>query len=130
MSKATELIMNLNEAKTTTTRFKKKADHYLDTKTKLKWMLKDHKPINWDKAMELYPQDGKWRLPTVKELLTLVDSDLFDPATELPDMMSSDYWSSTINTRNTDYALVVDFYEGYDDDGDKDRSLHVRAIRK
>ena len=38
--------------------------------------------------------EGAWALPSIEELLTLVDYG-FNPATELPGMLPSDYWSSS-----------------------------------
>jgi hypothetical protein len=77
-----------------------------------------------------------WRLPTVKELSTLVDSSYYVPAintTYFPNTQSGFdycyYWSSTTNANDPYVAWYVEFggggvynlYKGY--------SLYVRAVR-
>ena len=76
-----------------------------------------------------------WRLPTIKELSTLVDSSIPYPGPTIntsyfPDTVASDYWSSTTNAYYTSYAWYVYFgygtaygnykYNGY---------YYVRAVR-
>ena len=74
-----------------------------------------------------------WRLPTIKELRSLVDYSRFDRAintTYFPDTAASYYWSSTTNAGYTDDARVVSFYCGRDDGGySKDIYGYVRAVR-
>ena len=58
-----------------------------------------------------------WRLPTIKELSTLVDSSIPYPGPTIntsyfPDTVASDYWSSTTFATILDYAWNVDFYYG------------------
>ena len=77
-----------------------------------------------------------WRLPTVKELSTLVDSSIPFPGPTIntsyfPDTVASDYWSSTTYASSTDDAWCVDF-----DCGDVRRLptvrtsyCYVRAVR-
>jgi len=110
-------------------RFKEKKDHYLDNKTGLKWSKENFGPISWEAAMESLPEG--WRLPTIDELLSIVDDAKHDPATELADMLSSGYWSSTTYTYDADYAWLVGFYSGYfyDNDVNKSNSYYVRAVR-
>ena len=112
-----------------TMRFERKPNYYLDTKTGLEWALTDLGTRCWTDAMDLYPQDKEWRLPSIQELQTLVDTKLTNPATELPGMLSAYYWSSTTNTNYTNYAWIVYFGNGYDDNNDKSNSRYVRAVR-
>ncbi|MBI4791914.1 MAG: DUF1566 domain-containing protein [Deltaproteobacteria bacterium] len=76
-----------------------------------------------------------WRLPTVKELSTLVNSDIPYPGptintTYFPETVSSCYWSSTTNANYTNGAWPVDFYNGYVENGYyKSNSYYVRAVR-
>jgi hypothetical protein len=74
-----------------------------------------------------------WRMPTVKELRSIVDYGRYAPAIDtnfFPDtMMSSYYWSSTTNSYYTGYAWHVSFYGGYDDFSNKSNTYYVRAVR-
>ena len=111
-------------------RFIKKTDCYLDTKTGLEWSLGNCGLAPWDKALELcVNMKGAWGLPSIEELLTLVDYERFNPATELPGMLSSDYWSSTTIAYNTSHAWSVCFNYGHDYSDYKSDSYYVRAVR-
>jgi hypothetical protein len=76
-----------------------------------------------------------WRLPTVKELRSLVDYTRYNPAintTYFPDtVVSSGYWSSTTDANGPAAAWVVDFSYGYYhyDSGSKGNGYYVRAVR-
>jgi len=58
-----------------------------------------------------------WRLPTIEELASLVDTSNFNPA--LPtghlfiNVQSHYYWSSSTDVSDASYAWVVDFANGY-----------------
>jgi len=81
--------------------------------------------------------DGKsWRLPTVNELMTLLDSRYVDPSTadELFQYINRDdyYWSSTTSARDTGYAwnVEVNFDTGSMDFRNKsDSYYYVRCVR-
>jgi hypothetical protein len=75
-----------------------------------------------------------WRLPTIKELDSIVNYDIPYPGptintTFFPNTQSSYYWSSTNYAFNINSAWIVYFYYGYDDHGQKDYKLYVRAVR-
>ena len=70
-----------------------------------------------------------WRLPTFKELLTLVNEEKYNPACDLKDTIADYYWSSTVRTCFPDYAWTVNFYSGSKYFGTKDTSLYVRCVR-
>ena len=73
-----------------------------------------------------------WRLPTIKELLSLVDYSRYNPAintTYFPNTVSSFYWSSTTFAFGTDGAWGVGFYYGHDHMNNKNNSYYVRAVR-
>lgn len=73
-----------------------------------------------------------WRLPTIHELLTLVDRGRFGPAistTYFPQTMSHFYWSSTTRANNQYVAWLVMFFDGYGPNDAKSESYHVRAVR-
>ena len=75
-----------------------------------------------------------WRLPTMEELLSLVDPSKENPALPdghpfLGDHLSSYYWSSSTNAGNTSSAWFVNFYDGDDDHSLKSCDYYVRAVR-
>jgi len=70
-----------------------------------------------------------WRLPTIKELLTLVDYTKMNPACNLEDTKSNFYWSSTTVVGSEYEAWGVYFYFGYDGWRDKSNSYYVRCVR-
>ena len=73
-----------------------------------------------------------WRLPTVKELFSLINLDKYDPAINtdyFPDTKSSYYWSSTTNANYTGNAWHVGFYYGYVNYRNKSVAYSVRVVR-
>ena len=75
-----------------------------------------------------------WRLPTIKELTTLVDSSIPYPGptintTFFPGTVASHYWSSTTFASNTSFAWYVLFGYGYVNGGNKTGYYYVRAVR-
>jgi hypothetical protein len=73
-----------------------------------------------------------WRMPTIKELQSLVDYSRYNPAidtTYFPTAVSSLYWSSTTYASNTLLAWGVLFYNCYNYSLNKNTSYYVRAVR-
>jgi len=73
-----------------------------------------------------------WRLPTVKELASIVNSGRYDPsinADYFPNTRSSRYWSSIIYTYNSDNSWYVDFDEGKVLFDNRLHPYYVRAVR-
>ena len=73
-----------------------------------------------------------WRLPTIKELDSIVDLMRFNPSSDtsyFPDTVASYYWSSTTSAGNAADALSMFFYSGYGKDDAKSYSDYVRAVR-
>ncbi|NEX18574.1 MAG: hypothetical protein C1943_18745 [Halochromatium sp.] len=77
-----------------------------------------------------------WRLPNVKELLSLVDHSRFQPAIDqqffpgTPADASADwFWSSTPSAYNSDRAWFVSFSDGEVGDGNKGFGLYVSLVR-
>jgi len=74
---------------------------------------------------------SNWRVPTRKELLTIVDYGRYDLAvnsTYFPNTQATWYWSSTSSVYATT-AWKVDFYYGVNTEDFKGISSNVRAVR-
>jgi hypothetical protein len=91
-----------------------------DTKTKLTWQEPGPStPYTWTEAKTYcagLSLDGTgWRLPTVKELLTIVDESRRNPAIDptafpgLLDLQSSEFWSSSLRAGDSSVVWSVSF---------------------
>jgi hypothetical protein len=109
-----------------------------DASTGLMWQqdMPDN-TMTWENALSTCETSNladytDWRLPTFRELRSLVDYSRFDPAintTYFPDTAALIYWSSTTHAEYTDYAWYMDFYDGYDNYDSKSSDYYVRAVR-
>ena len=73
-----------------------------------------------------------WRLPTTKELTTIVNYGAYNPAIDsvFQNVAASSYWSSTVLAGDTINAWVVYFYSGDDGISHYKTSIHhVRCVR-
>jgi len=109
---------------------------WIDSKTNLEWQMEGPKEeMTWDDAMSYAESLGNgWRIPTIKELITLVDYGLINNVTvkHVPfQNIPSGYWSSTSLASSSDYAYAwcVYFGDGYVDYGNKSDSYYVRCVR-
>jgi hypothetical protein len=91
---------------------------------------------SWEDAANycatLVLQGMGWRLPSIKELHTLIDVTRMQPATDpasFPTVVSEYYWTSSqvANFENEVYA--VSFAYGYDGFFDVSTKQHVRCVR-
>lgn len=73
--------------------------------------------------------DGKWRLPTIQELLSVVDYTKCNPSTNIKGIKSEYYWSSSPITSDSPSVWIVNFYYGYSYDGNKSDSSYVRLCK-
>lgn len=84
----------------------------------------------WQKAMQAavdtnaaggYAGKADWRVPNIKELDSIADTQCLGPSINLevfPATPSARFWSSTLSTTSDrGYAWFVDFYDAYVDDG-------------
>jgi parallel beta-helix repeat protein len=112
----------------------------LDKETGLVWARETTtEPINWEAAIDYcYNLDianrKGWRLPTVDELATLIDTSQLSPAypAGFLDFFNDDRinWSSTSSSVNTDQAWYVSFTSGNANvTGKEGSTLGVRAVR-
>jgi hypothetical protein len=74
-----------------------------------------------------------WRLPTDKELQTIVNYSIPYPGPTMDAVFNSPRafynWSSTTNAGQPDYAFYLDFYYGIVNDFLKDAALLIRCVR-
>lgn len=74
-----------------------------------------------------------WRLPNIKELDSIVEVQCHKPSINLhvfPETPAGRFWSGTFDTRHPkNYALFVDFADGYGDDGRASFAYSVRLVR-
>jgi hypothetical protein len=111
-------------------RFEQRENCYYDTETGLEWFLENHSSMTWQQAVEFCKTLGDgWRLPTIRELLLLVNYEKTGLTTELPKMLSSGYWSCTTYAHNTNYAWNIGYYDGYGYWLNKSCICYVRAVR-
>lgn len=79
-------------------------------------------------------QTGKsWRLPNLKELLSITEEPCSNPAINIalfPNTNPSEYWSSSPSASDSNKAWIVRFDKGFSDDNEAKSSLfYVRLVR-
>jgi len=99
----------------------------------------DGERLTWQSALKLsntykFGNHTDWRLPNLKELVSLVQRACVDPAVDpsiFPAAPSDSYWTSTPNTSadKTDEAWSVGFYNGRLESRDKQQDFYVRMVR-
>jgi len=101
---------------------------------KLMWSESVNKHMTWEDAIK-YAKDLRegghddWRLPTIEELISLIDYTKCEPVCDGTRMNSSNYWSSIPYASNTSDAWVVYFYYGYVYYRYKTDNYYVRCVR-
>ncbi|MCP3956143.1 MAG: DUF1566 domain-containing protein [Desulfobacterales bacterium] len=137
-------------ASTPTSRF---SDHgngtVTDTQTELMWAkcaegLRDSacstgsaSGHTWKAALDLADSSelaghDDWRLPNIKELLSIVEERCATPAINLsvfPNTPAMYFWSASPNANNTSNAWYVDFSYGYSNGSSRDGGRRVRLVR-
>jgi len=108
-----------------------------DSNTGLMWQQAEAGSMIWEDAIT-YSEDlslagyNDWRLPNIKELRSIIDDSLYNPAIEtnyFPDAHASSYWSSTTFAGNSSDAWYVDFYSGVVSNYGKSNDNYVRCVR-
>lgn len=111
-----------------------------DNKTKLVWQQATPQGMySWSEAKTYCASGGPglagvgWRLPTVRELQTLVDpSQMGDPRIDLmafPNTPSAGFWSSSPVAGAPSLAWLVNFYDGFASKYDTTTGVDVRCVR-
>jgi hypothetical protein len=95
----------------------KKDGTILDTKTELYWESEQYQQdMGWYRALEyaknLNIVGYKWRLPTINELVNIIDYRKDKPATNLLGMNYYGYWSETPCSSNEMSIWYVVFHDG------------------
>ena len=114
-------------------------DIVTDTVTNLQWQDNNDTKNNeqtWNNAKK-YCNDlslggyNDWELPTIKELLSIVDISGTKPFIDslFQNIISNPYWSSSSDASNSSLAWDVDFSDGYTDNYEKTNSNYVRCVR-
>ncbi len=113
-------------------RFIEKEDCYKDRETGLEWSNDDLGEFTWDEVLETIEKNlsnTDWRLPTIDELFAIINHSKTNPATDLPKMEPSYYWSATTYAPDTTSAWWVYFGNGAVSDSDKMNPYYVRLVR-
>jgi hypothetical protein len=108
-----------------------------DSATRLSWQQSSAGMVyTWDDAarycatLDLHGMG--WRLPSVKELQTVIDETRAMPAVDVvsfPETASDYYWTSSQVARFANEAWAVSFAYGYDGFFDVHTLQHVRCVR-
>ncbi len=106
----------------------------LDTKTMLTWQRNTPAQLyNWADAVNHCPTLGPgWRLPTIKELQSLVDVRVSNPSIDdagFPNTPSGGFWSSSPFVSNPAEAWILYFNYGYTNTNNVLDTRHVRCVQ-
>jgi hypothetical protein len=109
---------------------------WTDPKTCLEWQRESPGEMSWQKALDyagFLSLGGRrdWRLPTLRELETLLDRSRYRPEMreEVPFRDTLSYWSSTTFGDHTSHAWIVMFDGAYLLSYHKGNSYRVRCVR-
>jgi hypothetical protein len=106
----------------------------VDHQTGLIWMKQVKTGLKVAQAQDYAEQVARetgraWRVPTVDELISLVDRSCSEPASRFPDMPSKWFWSSSPYVGDAGYAWFVFFSNGYVGNYYRSSSDAVRLVR-
>jgi hypothetical protein len=115
------------------------SDFLVDRQTGLMWQdSSESKSIkrDWERA-KVYCADlvfagfSDWRLPSIKELQSIVDVTKYKPAIieGFKNITSDHYWSSTRTAPDSDNAWYVQFENGFTFVNCKSEKRYVRCVR-
>ena len=116
-------------------RYRITGDVVLDTTTGLEWQREHSLPMMWQQAMDYASAlrlggHSDWRVPTIAELLLLVDHDRVNPASGFPCASCEWFWSSSSYAGGASLAWYVAFNSGYVYVNAKTYPYYVRCVRR
>lgn len=113
-----------------------------DNVTNLIWSIETISNINWTNAMVTHPGNYNaanrcgfgtdWRVPTRRELLSIVHHGVSVPAIDsayFPGTWSIYYWTSDVFAANSNNAWVIHFYDAYVNISLKTANAETRLVR-
>ena len=112
-------------------RFKQISENEIeDTQTGLVWRKDFKKNMTWKEALDYAESlDDNWRLPTIDELISLINYTRRDPASDFPSMPATGFWSSTPVVDTAISAWRAHFFSGHIDYDYKTNTYDVRCVR-
>jgi Protein of unknown function (DUF1566) len=132
----TLVVADVGRADAPTGRYQFDADTVYDTKTKLTWQrayspntMTQTNAIAYCLGLDL--NGLGWRLPTVKEISSLVDMDLYEPAIDpvFTDTPGTFFWSSSPVAGPADQGFSLDFGGGFVGIDPIISQCHARCVR-
>lgn len=109
-----------------------------DRRTDLTWQRVDESPllthaqaIAYCESATFGDRDG-WRLPTLKELQTLIDARAASPALDadaFPDARAEAYWTSTVFAGDENKVWMLHVGKGVPQAALRSDTIHVRCVR-
>ena len=98
----------------------------------LEWQLDDDGiKRTWEESIDYANTLGDgWRLPTIEELVSIIDFTTYMPACKIDSCLSSCYWSSSPSAYNSSDAWYVNFGGGGVSYYSKDYDDYARCVRE
>ena len=107
-----------------------------DPKTGLEWQCESPGEMTWDDALDyagalLLNNKSNWRIPTIKELESLLDRTQYRPVMrdDVPFQDILSYWSSTTFAPDTKSAWILMFDGAYILSYAKSNKYSIRCVR-
>ncbi len=106
----------------------------LDRATGLVWQKEYTTGMGWQDTLQHcealhYAGSEDWRLPNANELYSVSNLELYDPASDFPDMPSIYFWSSTTRSDMPSQAWSVRATTGHITEKDKTELFAARCVR-
>jgi len=105
-----------------------------DQSSGLEWQKVFEPKMNWTQATEhcdalSYGGKTDWRLPSRKELMSIVKYRLNNPASDFPEMPAVYFWSNSTSSESEGFAWGINFRNGSLNNYDKASTQHTRCVR-
>ena len=105
-----------------------------DSLTNFQWTKEIVSSKNWKESLEYcenlnYGNFEDWRLPNINELITLINTKKYDPASDFPNIFSGAFWASTTFDAENVSAWSVGMLRGEISFGEKSNLYSVICMR-